>query len=144
MHKKISCTYILPNIREDYRFVFLTITDEQEELHFKTAGGPMSISVVINRTWPALPVRVSWHWDVVDPALVQEQLLRNDDRESIHTADTCSSSSAKKLQEKNQCNITVRFYFKHTYIVQNLKTFIRTIVVTWVCVLKIQEYCVLI
>lgn len=46
MHKKISCTYILPNIREDYRFVFFTITDEQEELHFKTAGGPMSISVV--------------------------------------------------------------------------------------------------
>lgn len=54
MHKKISCTYILPNIREDYRFVFLTITDEQEELHFKTAGGPMSISVVKQHDPPSL------------------------------------------------------------------------------------------
>lgn len=65
----------------------------------KQLGAPCPF-LLLNRTWPALPVRVSWHWDVVDPALVQEQLLRNDDRESIHTADTCSSSSAKKLQEK--------------------------------------------
>lgn len=70
----------------------------------KQLGAPCPF-LLLNRTWPALPVRVSWHWDVVDPDLVQEQLLRNDDRVYSHCRHLflffCKKITGKKSVQYN-------------------------------------------